>query len=104
MPIYKGSVLVGGGLIPNYSAGTALTANTDFTAPEKGWVMGEYSAAQGGYCQLKINNVVIQQVGSESSQRCRSSFSAPVSKGMIVHIVVVGNSNLPLATFFPVAQ
>lgn len=86
---------------PDYSKPTALAANTAFVAPSNGWIMGEVSAAVGGYCQIKVNNIIIQQVGSEAAQRCRGPFSAPVQAGQTVLITVAGNAMLPLANFFP---
>lgn len=91
---------VGWGL-PDYSAGISITANQNFTCPKKGVVAGELSAAQGGYCNVIINNVVVEQTGSERSQRCRSAFFAPVNKNDVVLIKSVSNAEIPLATFYP---
>lgn len=87
--------------IPDYTAGVSLTANTDITITENGVIAGEISAAVGYYVRIYINGVLVLQVGSEQSQRCRGPFYAPVSKGDVVLIKTESNSVLTLGNFYP---
>lgn len=90
-----------GWAVPDYSAGIAISANTDFICPMHGVIAGEVSAATGGYCQIKVNGIVIMSVGSENNQRCRGPFYAQIQKGDIVHILTSGNANIPQSNFYP---
>lgn len=87
--------------IPDYTAGVSLTANTDITITENGVIAGEISAAVGYYVRIYINGVLVLQVGSEQSQRCRGPFYASVFKGDVVLIKTESNSVLTLGNFYP---
>lgn len=91
---------VGWGL-PDYNAGISITANQSFTCPKKGAIAGELSAAQGGSCGVFVNNVLIEQTGSEGSQRCRGSFFALVNKNDVVRVTTSGNATVFIPTFYP---
>lgn len=90
-----------GWMIPDYSAGIAISGNTDFICPAHGVIAGEVSAATGGYCHIKVNGIVIMQVGSENNQRCRGPFYAQIQKGDVVHILTAGNAVIPQSNFYP---
>lgn len=87
--------------IPDYSAGVTISANTNFTCPADGVIAGEVSAATNGYCNIRINDILVEQVGSESGQRCRGPFYAQVKKGDVVYLFTTGNSGIPLSNFYP---
>lgn len=93
-------IIVGWG-IPDYSAGVAISKNTDFICPTHGVVAGEVSASSNGYCQIKVNGTKIMQVGSESGQRCRGPFYAQIQKGDVVHLLTSGNAEIPQSNFYP---
>lgn len=92
---------ISGWMVPDYNAGIAISANTDFICPTHGVIAGEVSAASGGYCNIKVNEIVIMQVGSESNQRCRGPFYAQVQKGDVVYLLASGNANIPQSNFYP---
>lgn len=85
--------------LPDYSAGVSYSDG--FVVPEHGVLVGELSAAVWGYCQLLVNNTVIQQIGSEAGQRCRGPLYVQVSKGDVVNIVSSGDGLLLTPMFYP---
>lgn len=85
--------------LPDYSAGEAISDG--FIAPKDGVITGELSAANGGYCQVLVNNTVVQTIGSESSQRCRGPFYIGVSKGDVVGLIAAQSSKIFNSQFFP---
>ena len=87
--------------IPDYSAGVTISANTNFTCPAKGVIAGEVSAAQNGSCTIKINDILVEQIGSESGQRCRGPFYAQVKNGDVVYLLTSGNASIILSNFYP---
>lgn len=89
-------------ITPDYNAGVSITPyNTEYIAEADGIIAGELSAASNGYMAIYINGIVVEQIGSEQSQRCRSTFYAQIMKGDIIKIECAGNYQTPLANFFP---
>lgn len=85
--------------MPDYSAGEAISDG--FIATKDGVITGELSAANNGYCQVLVNNTVVQTIGSESSQRCRGPFYIGVSKGDVIGLVASSGATILNSKFFP---
>lgn len=83
-----------------YKSGATISSNTNYTVPSNGVIAGEISAAQNGWVQVGIDSVIVEQVGSEPSQRCRAPFYAIVKKGQVVKLATSGNAAVPLAKFY----
>lgn len=83
-----------------YKSGATISSNADYTVPNNGVIAGEISAAQSGSVKVNIGGVTVEQVGSESSQRCRGPFYAIVKKGQVVKLVTSGNATVTLAKFY----
>ena len=86
--------------IPDYSTGVACALNTTFTTTYDCAIMGEMSAATGGWCKMFVNDVLVQQTLSESSQRCRGPMSVFVKSGSTVLLQYSGNATFGFATMF----
>lgn len=86
--------------IPDYSTGVACALNTSFTTTYDCAIMGEMSAATGGWCKMFVDGVLVQQTLSEASQRCRGPMSVFVKSGSTVLLQYSGNATFGFATMF----
>ncbi|KAK8848022.1 hypothetical protein M9Y10_019075 [Tritrichomonas musculus] len=80
---------------------TVMQPNTDIMLPHDAYVCLEMSAAWDSYCKLFVNDVIIQQLGAEAHQRCRSAVSVVCKKGDKVRIRTHGgNGGVEFSCYF----